>query len=115
MVSHPDNQYRRTTLIESAESVLAGGMYLGDDVFALCNLVRPVVLIPFDPVFPHLYDLFAVKLSSNAEASDGIDIGVEVLLFVELFVVSFEDLEDFLLIGCNLSVLAVANADGVAS
>jgi len=87
VVPHPDHQNRAAPLVEPTISVLARGVDLRDDLLTLRNLVRSVVLIPLDPVFPHLNDLLPLELPGNAESSDSIDIGVEVLLVLELGVV----------------------------
>ena len=86
-----------------------------NDFFVLGYKVRPVVLVPFDPVFPHLYYLLAVEFSRDAEPCNSIYVGEEILLGLESLIIFPEDLEDFLLVGTHLRQLTVAHVYGVAS
>lgn len=76
MIPHPDEQYWTPLLIDSNISILARTVYLVDDLLARTNLIRTIALVPLDPVSPHFQCLLLMKLSGNAEASNGLEVGV---------------------------------------
>jgi hypothetical protein len=82
-------------------------MYLSYDLLVLRNLVRSVVLVPLDPVPPHLDYFLPVELSRDAEASNCVNIGVKVPLSLKGLILSLEDLDDLLSVCLDLSQLAV--------
>ena len=90
-------------------------MYLGYDFLVLGNQVRSIILVPLNPIFPHFYDFFSVKLSSNTEPSDCVYICVKILFLFQVLVLISENFDDFLLIGLNLGQFAVADTYRVAS
>ena len=72
-------------------------------------MVRLVFLVPFDPIFPHLHNLFSFELSCDGEFSDGVDVGIEVLAVSEILMLLSKYLKDFLLIGLDLCKLTIAD------
>jgi hypothetical protein len=86
-----------------------------NDFFVLGYKVRPVILIPFDPVFPHLYYFLAVEFSRDAEPRNRVYVGEEILLCLETLILCSEYFDDFLLVGTHLRQLTVAHVYGVAS
>ena len=81
MVSHADDQDGASGLVKPTEAILAGGVYLGDDFFVLRDEVWPVLLVPFDPVAPHLYDLLLIELPRDTEAGHRVHTCVKFLPF----------------------------------
>ena len=88
-------------------------MDLADDLFLLGYLARFVVLVPLDPVPPHLDDLFLFELPGDAEPGGRVDVGVEVFLGGQLGVLLSEEVDHFLLVGLDLGELAVGDEEGV--
>ena len=88
-------------------------MDLRDDIFLFGNEVRFVLLIPFDPVSPHLNYLFFFKLSSNTKSCDGLYISVEILFTIQFAVLVFEYGKDFFPVSSNLCKLTISNKERI--
>ena len=88
-------------------------MNLLDDLLICCYLIGTEIFEPLDPIFPHFDDLFFLKLSCNAESGDGLNVGVKLLFFCDIFVFVSEDFNDLFLIGFDLSELRVGDEKGV--
>ena len=89
-------------------------MYLPNYLLILSDQIRPIVLVPLDPIFPHLNDLFPIELPGNAKSGNGVVVGIEMLLLFEVLVILPEKLKDVFLVGLDLRVLAVCHTDRVA-
>ena len=71
-------------------------MNLSDDVFLLRDLVGSVVLVPLDPVAPHLDDLVLVELTGDAETGNSMDVRVKGFALAEFRVFFAESVHNFL-------------------
>ncbi len=76
VVSHSDEEDGTAIDVFAAKSVLSWLMDLVDDGFIGGDLVRSVVFVPLDPLFPHFDGLFSVELAGDWEPGDGVDVGV---------------------------------------
>ena len=88
-------------------------MNFSNDLLFLRYLIRSVLFIPFDPISPQLNDLFLFKISSNAESSGGMNIGVELFFFDKVLMLFSEYFDHVLLVGLYLCKLAVGNEKGI--
>lgn len=107
MVPHTDYQNGAAVDVPSAEPVLSRLVDLLDDRLISRDLVRPVVLVPLDPLAPLLDGLLPVEFSSDREPRDRVDVGVEMLSLFAVLVLFQEDLLDLVLVGLNLGEFAV--------
>ena len=115
MVPHSDDQDGASSFIIATEPILAGGVNFRDDFFLFGDLVRPVIFIPFDPIPPHLNDLFFLELSSNTETCNCMNVSVELFLLLKAVELFPENADDFLLVGLHLCELAVGDEEGIGS
>jgi hypothetical protein len=113
MVAHPDHQNRTADNILTAKPVLARLMNLANDGLISRYPIRPVLLIPLNPLAPLFDSLLAVEFPRDWEAGDGVDVGVEGLSLFDGLVLVGEDLLDFGLVGFDLGEFAVSNSEGV--
>lgn len=102
MVAHADDQDGTAPFVVAAVTILAGGVYFGNHFLLFGDEIWTVILIPLDPVGPHLDDFLLLELAGHREPSYGIDVGVEVFLFGDGGVVLAEDVHEFLLEGLDL-------------
>lgn len=76
MVPHTDHQNGTAVDVPATEPVLSRLVDLLDDRLISRDLVRPVVLVPLDPLAPLLDGLLPVEFSSDREPRDRVDVGV---------------------------------------
>ena len=84
------------------------------DCFVLeADLIRFVAFVPFNPVSPHLNNIFFFKLSGNGEPCDRVDVGVEVFPFLKLGEVLLKSSLDEFLEVLDFGEFAVGDAEWV--
>ena len=88
-------------------------MYLGQDLLILRNLIRFIVLIPLDPIPPHLNNFLLLELSGNTKSGNSMNFSVETFFFSNVIVLFLEDIDHFLLVGLHLSQLAIGNFERI--
>lgn len=113
MVPHPDYQNRTADNVLTAKPVLARLVNLANDGLISRYPVRPVLLIPLNPLAPLLDGLLAIEFPCDWEAGDGVDVGVEGLSLLDGLVLLGEDLLDFGLVGFDLCEFAVSNSEWI--
>jgi hypothetical protein len=91
MVPHADDHHWAARLIIPAEAVLARGVNLANNFLIFGDEVGSVLLVPLDPVAPHLHNLLLLELSGDTEASHGVDTGVELLPIGQMAILLVED------------------------
>ncbi len=94
MIPHPNHKNGTALEIFTTKPVLTRLMYFVDNRLISGNLIRPVLLIPLDPLAPLFNSLLAVEFPCNRKARDGIDVGVEELSLVDCGILLAEDLLD---------------------
>lgn len=67
MISHSDDQNWTACLIITTKPVFPRSMYFLNNLFFFRDEIRPVILIPLNPIPPHLNDLFFLELPRNTK------------------------------------------------
>lgn len=81
VVLHSDDQNRAAGLIVPAESVFSRAVDFVDLAFAFGYLIRSEFFVPFNPIAPHLDDLFSLEFACDGEPCHCVDVGVELVPF----------------------------------
>ena len=113
MILHADDQDGTPSLVDPTKAILARSMDFGNDLFILADLIGLEALIPLDPLDPHFNELVLLELTGDAEASDSVYVGIEVLAVLEMLEFIIENVDDDLLLGLDLGQFAVGDTEGV--
>ena len=113
MIPHANDQNRTASLVKTTKPIFSRRMYLGQDLLLFRNLIRFILLIPLDPVPPHLNNLLLLELPGNTESGSSMNLGVEPFLFSNMTILFFKNADHLLLVGLHLSQLTVGNFERI--